>query len=840
MSGDEFPETVIVEKLDNVSKAFALARLGIKVFPVATATRRPMIPEQKGGRGFYDATSDDFEKIATWFTVDYPESMTEVGVWMGGSGLIAADLDRGKKNGKDGFVSLKETGRGVNETEHYKTASGGEHHIYQSDRLDLVPGTDSLGMSGVDIRAGGSYVVWWGDTVPESREAFSSDIPDWMIETSTISEAAFTGEGFSGTVNDWLEAIPDDILPSGRIRDLMARIPAGDFGHPEMVDFAWGIVRMGSERETGIKTALDALQAAWLRKPYDTAANRRDLDLAVKGAINKGGRVQNLVPTKMLLRTAMMQAGNAGVSDELKALERKVSETGTEIDFARSRREMFKVAAEAELGPGAALGIVMGSKAFKNSKASMESVWFGDGEPEYHDRAIVTEESIAADEAEEQEKVDRETELAKRVASLAAEAAAFSFLTEEEKTAAEVFDWWGKDYLTFVKARLKHFNKPYHVSAMWSALSTIASPWGKVKSQGGKPIGCNLYVGAIGESTSGKSESWGFGMDMIDAYYGVDGGPIVGDISKLSALALHRQLILRDGKTSLVYGDEIQSFFQGVQNTQWQTGILGDLSSHYGGEVSPKLTLNDKEISGKRAKTLLTVYLTGIGDQLLESMSINHWTNGFFYRFLWSFGEPRQKNDHQINFTTSATPDYAAQFEVWAREFKRVAAVQEMKWGSGREVEWDEDARKRMGKFSKQIDDVAKDSVLYDSVFVSSNVRFLTSIMKCATLVAVSQASDTVKLDHVLVAIDYAGPWHRSMMLAVSETGKEPFERDVEKAFMWIRRHASRQVGKPPFIQRSAVMREFRPNEIADRLLRQLTEEQYLLKLGDVYQLLEG
>ena len=842
MGDIEFPETIVgeTEKMDNLSKAFALARLGIKVFPVASATRRPMIPEQKGGRGFYDATSDDFEKIATWFTVDYPESMTSVGVWTGGSGLIAADLDRGKKNGKDGFESLKKSGRSVTATEHYGTASGGEHHIYQSTRLDLMPGVDSLGMDGVDIRAGGSYVVWWGDSVPDSREAFSADIPDWIIEAATVAEATFTGEGFSGTVKDWLEAIPDDDLPSGRIRDLMARIPAGQFGHPEMIDLAWAIVRMGSERETGIKMALDALQKAWLRKPFNTAANRRDFDNAIKGGINKGGRVQNSAPVKMTLRLAMNQADGAGVGDQLKALERKVSETSTEIDFARARREMFKVAAEADMTPGAALGIVLGSKAFKHSKASLESVWFGDGEPEFHDKIVVTEESIADELTEEEAKIEREVELTKRVATLAADAAAFSFLSPEEQAIANSYDWWGKDYLAFVMARLKHFNKPYHVSAMWAALSTIASPWGKVKSQGGKPIGCNLYISAIGESTSGKSESLGFGTDMIDAYYGLEGGPIIGDISKLSALALHRQLIVRDGKPSVVFGDEIQSFFQGVQNTQWQNGILGDLSSHYGGEVSPKLTLNDREISGKRAKTLLTTYLTGIADQLLDSMSINHWTNGFFYRFLWSFGEPRQANDHEINFTTSATPDYASQFEKWAREFRRVAAVQEMKWGLGREVEWEEDARKRMGKFSKQIEDVVKTSPLFDSVFVSSNVRFLTSIMKCATLVAVSQASDTVTLNHVLVALDYAGPWHRSMMLAVSETGKEPFEREVEKALIWIKRSATRQVGSLPVIQRSAVMRQFKPNEIADRLLRQLTEEGWLLKSGDTYQLLEG
>jgi hypothetical protein len=34
-------------------------------------------------------------------------------------------------------------------------------------------------------------------------------------------------------------------------------------------------------------------------------------------------------------------------------------------------------------------------------------------------------------------------------------------------------------------------------------------------------------------------------------------------------------------------------------------------------------------------------------------------------------------------------------------------------------------------------------------------------------------------------------------------------------------------------------MRAFKPNEVADRMLRQLTEENWLVKTGDIYQLSE-
>lgn len=820
--------------MDNVTKALALARLGIKVFPVATATRAPLLSSRDDGRGFYDATCDDFELIATWFTIDFPESSTEVGYWTGGSDLFVLDLDRGKKNGKDGFKSVAARGLDLGETHAYKTKSGGQHRVFQTDRLDLGPDRDYDGLEGVDVRAGGSYAVWWADEVPDSRDAFSKDIPEWMTKEPKAAE--FAGEGFSGSVQEWLDAVPDDELPSGKVRDLIVRIPEGDFGHPEMVELAWAVVRMGSERETGIRMALDKLRAAWLRDPYDTPVYRRDFDMALRGAIKKGGRIQNPVPPITGLLPALAKATALGIGDDVKAIEHKTPEHGTEIDFARARREMFKIAAAAGMTPSAALGLVTGSKAFKNSVVTIDSAWFGDGEPEYHDIA----EAIEEEEAEEQERIDEAIEAARRVTTLAADSAAFSFLTEPERALVEskAYEWFGTEYLGWVKSRLKHFNTSYHVASLFAALSAMASPWGKVPLAGAKPTDCNLYISVLGDSSTGKTEAWEFGTALLDAYFGTEHGPIIGDISKLSALALHRSLILRDGEPSLVFGDEVQSFFQGVQNSQWQSGILGDISSHYGGNVSPKLTLNDKEISGKRAKTMLTTYLTGIADQTLDAVSISHWTNGFFYRFLWGFGNPRMTGDFTITMET-VPATYTAQFEAWAKEFKRIAALQEVKWGAGRLVLWEEDALKRMEEFKEHMDIATRTSPLHDGVFVNANGRFSISIMKVATIIAMTEASEKVELRHVLIALSYAGPWHRSMVLAVGETAKEPFERDVEKCLIWIRRNAIRQIGKKPWIQRSAVMRAFKPNEIADRLLRQLTEEGWLIKTGDIYQIAE-
>lgn len=819
------------EYIDNVSKALALARIGVKVFPVNRKTGRPIIPADQGGRGFYDAT-DDHELIATWFTLDYTDDQAAVGYWAGGSELLICDLDRGKKNGKNGFKSIEARSLSVGDTFAYPTKSGGEHRVFQTARADLTLSSDHDGLEGVDIRAGGSYAVWWGNEVPDSREAFSSDIPEWMTK-AVEPQSEFSGEGFSGSVSAWLDHLPDDALPSGKVRDLMARIPTGEFGHPEMVDLLWNIVRMGSERETGIRTALAKLRSEWLRGEYDKPEYRTDFETALRGAINKAGRVQHPIPSMMSLATAMSRAMEAGAGNALKQIEREVSETSSELDFARSRREMFKVCAEAGLSPASALGIVAGSKSFKNSKVSIESAWFTDGEPQYHDRM-----ASAMEEEEEVERVDPVIEEKSFMSRLSRDAEGFTFLTDAERAVVEKIEWWGKEYLDWVKGRLKHFNAPYHTGALWAVLSTIVSPWGKLPLQGHKPTDCNLYINILGESSSGKSEAWGFGKAMIDAYYGMERSPIVGDTKKTSALALHRTLILKDGEPTLVYSDEVQGFFQDLQSSHWQGSILADLSDYYGGEVPPKNTMNDKEISGKRAKSLLTTYFTGIADMSLDAISIDNWRSGFFYRFLWSFGHPRTTGDFDIKLETTAS-SYTATMEAWAREFKRRGAVQETRWGAGRIVMWEEDALKRMSEFNKQIDDAVKTSPLYDTVFIPANGRFLISIMKCATIVALSEAAEKVTLEHVLIAISFAGTWHRSMVLAVLETGKEMFDREVEKCLVWIKRNAVRQVGKKPWIQRSSVMRAFKPNESADRLLRQLTEEGWLVRSGDVYEVSE-
>ena len=835
-----------------LERALGWAAIGCRVFP-CQPDGQPFLPDYFNGdeskrppvkaplvkRGFYDATSD-FEQIAAIWLVDFPGAY--VGIWTGGSGLFVPDIDR--KNGKDGFQSIKERGLPLGDTWTTRTGNGGEHRFFQTDSEDLRPAVDFLGMQGVDIRAGGSYVIAWSDA-PESRDAFSKDIPEWMLSGETRDD--FSGEGFSGSVSDWLEHVSQEELPSGRVRDFMANlVPKGqEFDHPRMVELAWGLVRMGAEGETGIKPALELLRSEWLRGEYDTPAYRRDFDLALRGAIRKGGKVQRPIPQMTPFASAIQEAARLGAKGDLDQIEREASAESTPLDMARQRKALFAACAEHGIAPGVALSIVAKSKSYRLAgRISIESVWFNEGEPVYAE--VDPSDSLGRTASERTVPVIAgegpisETETA-ILEDFQRERESGSFLTDAELEFLETEGrWWGEEYLEWVRDSLDHFNGPYHRMIRWIVLSVIASKWGKVPARGAAPMNCALYGMALGPSTSGKSEAWGMGKAVIDAFYGREDSPIIGDGKKTSAIALHHRLLVRENQPSLVYADEVQGFLRDLTKSHWQGTILADMSDYYGGEVPAKLMLNDKEFSGKRGNTFLTAYFTGIAEIALDTISLDQWIDGFFFRFLWTFSDPITDADEDDIVTQNITAsDYLDKPQEWAEEFKRVKNLQEMRWGEERLVLWEQDALDRMTEFNRSLRRMLDKSSLWENVYKPLNRRFSNSIMKCATLVALSEGAEKVTLRHALIAIDQAWEWHRAAVLAVSETQTDPFFRSARALLDFMRKNSIRQdAGGASLhgrVQRSVVMRErrFGNSSQIEQLLKQLIDEGWVVREGD-------
>lgn len=260
--------TTTTSRLD---KALAWAALGVSVLPTGV-DKRP-----KTEHGIDDATTDP-ETIKTWWS-RWPDA--QVAIDPDSAGLVVVDGD--VKPGKDYRESLRAAGRAL-EASGWATPSGGRHFLYRNPGLPLKGGTDVFGIKGLDLRCGGLYAIAYGGVpMPHDLESLA-DLPVWLRQTRDETVAPF-----SGTAADWLDAVSVEPVPCEKVAAFIDAIPEWDFGHDEMVTLQATLAGLGRRGHSGVGAAVRALEAAWLREPYDTSGYRRDWAQSLDGAVRKYG-----------------------------------------------------------------------------------------------------------------------------------------------------------------------------------------------------------------------------------------------------------------------------------------------------------------------------------------------------------------------------------------------------------------------------------------------------------------------------------------------------------------------------------------------------------------------
>ncbi|MBR1143689.1 VapE domain-containing protein [Bradyrhizobium sp. AUGA SZCCT0431] len=161
-----------------------LASLGIHVFPLNPATRRPFAnvdvaaalgwPEPPQGEGGLKFATTDAAAIDAWWTV-WPTAL--IGIRTGSiSGLYVLDVDR--KNGKDGFATITANSWIIPNTVAKQTPSGGGHYYFsipRGDRRRWKTDSGQIG-KGLDRRGEDGYVVWYGANLSLQM----AEPPTWM------------------------------------------------------------------------------------------------------------------------------------------------------------------------------------------------------------------------------------------------------------------------------------------------------------------------------------------------------------------------------------------------------------------------------------------------------------------------------------------------------------------------------------------------------------------------------------------------------------------------------------------------------------------------------------
>lgn len=280
--------------MNSLDRALKWARLGFQVIPCyaqdiwdGSYLRRAKSPML--GNGVSGASSDEMV-IKKWFS-DYPDAIAGVKV---GDDFDLADIDIELDSGLDGAFELSERSLELPDSDYaVQTRRGGWHYLYRRQPGKtlgpMAPIKDVAGndIPGVDRRSGNSYFIAWSDDIPEDLTGIPFS-PDWL----SIGGGNTTLSQYSKGLSQWLNDIPVG-NPTEKVLEVAMSIPAGEFGHTQMISIQRKLVGLATEGHTGVANALFDLQEAWLFGVFNTQENLRDWVGALEGAVAKYGQLQS-------------------------------------------------------------------------------------------------------------------------------------------------------------------------------------------------------------------------------------------------------------------------------------------------------------------------------------------------------------------------------------------------------------------------------------------------------------------------------------------------------------------------------------------------------------------
>lgn len=268
--------------------ARAYASEGWPVFPLAPGDKLPLISKKDGGRGFYDATTEEGQ-IQDWWT-RHPDA--NIGIRTGAaSGLLVIDVD--PRNGGS-LEALYERYPELRETRVAQTGGGGWHLYVHYPGFEVDSGSHVLAV-GVDIKADKGYVVahpsthesgdryrWVDHNVPiiDCPPTLADALQRWMADktSGTTTSESPLGETTSSSVNRYSQKAANllakalsktgDRSGDNTGYELARRLLAAGVGEVEAQDVLLAYGRAATVNPSKPFTERDT--SRWLRSAHDS------------------------------------------------------------------------------------------------------------------------------------------------------------------------------------------------------------------------------------------------------------------------------------------------------------------------------------------------------------------------------------------------------------------------------------------------------------------------------------------------------------------------------------------------------------------------------------------
>ncbi|ALY08407.1 DNA primase [Arthrobacter phage Rings] len=324
----------------------------------------------------------------------------------------------------------------------------------------------------------------------------------------------------------------------------------------------------------------------------------------------------------------------------------------------------------------------------------------------------------------------------------------------------------------------------YHVASAFMILSMVFSDFGHAIPDFGK-LPLNLWFMVLGDTTRSRKSTTK--KQMLRTLWALQKeGEYHYDLgSDFTGEGLTSELLQRANRSSLIHVDEAQDFIVGLERKPYLAGLRGQMTELYDGHVNGKLRATGTVKAASTAEISLGMFMMGIRDQLASVLTTEDFQSGFLTRFIYVEAEPppRTKESDRIRQASKQdqVKDYV--FEGFVARLDEARAHWEALTGGGSSptipVPATDAAMERLNEFVTDLLDEAEGSERADIVQASSQ-RLSLSILKAATLIAMSEMKDEVETDDMLAAINYCGSWFMHLVKMTNKVSESNWSRRMK------------------------------------------------------------
>lgn len=757
--------------MNNLEKALALANLGIAVFPfriLASGEKVPVLSREAGGRGHLDATTDEAQ-IREWWS-KWPDAL--IGVAAGPSGLICADVD--EKHGVSGSTSLNEAWLDLPKTWEQETPTGGRHYVYEApEGVRLAPAKNYDGVVGLDIRAGSSWFGFYSDDLPESRDEFSP-APEWLCRPAEDR----VGGAFEGGLDEWLESLQEpDAEPNDRVLDAILAIPEGEFGHVELVELQYRLVRLGAEGCPGVLHALNLLREAWLRPPYNTDEYRYEYDLALDGAIRKAGALEERIAS--LPDYADSLAAVTDTDGPNLALDLFVGAPKDRAHYFKTIRALVPVTdddavlatlvwnAPTTKTVAREFGIDYLFQKIEEERAAWDAA--------IRERAGVPEgnppgQEVATPFREPSSSVDDRT----------------SLLTDSERAIIAAHPGFIDEYLAWVDTEFTHWNENYHRACAWQVLSAAFGGTLFVAKEGDN-LPLNLYTMNLGLTGTGKSDAMKTQRRVFKFLRPEEEGVWLFS-GESSPQMLQEMLIDRNRQAALLSEDEAGGFYSELSRPGGHMAKMETLLNRlFDGYVDPVAKRVSKEIAGRSAVVSFSLQFFGTPSLTMAHLNDRMVASGHLARMLWTVDLSESKGEEDFEFRLSTSREAIDEHDPVALALASRLREMKAKFLNPTPVGGTPAALARLAEAARVIHDRLQAEGENWEMLRSPYRRFRDSLLKCVALHALADGRGHFNELDVLHVLAQAEIWLHGLVTATRMLAGSAFSREVDEIGLFVK-----------------------------------------------------